>query len=202
MDVRVGLWRKLSAKESMLLSYGSGEDSSLGLQGVKLVSPEGNQFWILNGRTDAKAEAPVLWPPDVKNWLIGKDPDDGRDWGQEEQGITEDEMAGWHPPTRWMWVWVNSGSWWWTWSPDMPGFMGSQRVRHDWATELNWSQLQHGECTEIMNHTNMFWKYYTFGIIWTLIEYVMVSQNYCYFLLCYWYGYFQVPYEIVMDRII
>ena len=53
-----------------------------------------NQFWIFTGRTDA--EAPILWPPDVKNWLIGKDPDAGKDWGQEEKGTTEDEMVGWH----------------------------------------------------------------------------------------------------------
>ena len=55
-----------------------------------------DQSWIFFGRTDAKAETPVLWPPHVKSWLIGKDPDAGRDWGQEEKGMTEDEMAGWH----------------------------------------------------------------------------------------------------------
>ena len=57
---------------------------------------KGNQSWIFTGRTDAEAETPVLWPPDAKNWLIGKDPDAGKDWGQEEKGTTEDEMAGWH----------------------------------------------------------------------------------------------------------
>ena len=55
-----------------------------------------NQFWVFIGRTDAEAETPILWPPDGKNWLIGKDPDAGRDWGQEENGMTEDEMDGWH----------------------------------------------------------------------------------------------------------
>ena len=58
--------------------------------------PKGNQTWIFIGRTDAEAETPILWPPDVKNWLIGKDPDAGKDWRQEEKGITEDEMVGWH----------------------------------------------------------------------------------------------------------
>ena len=98
MDVRVGLWRKLSAKELMLLNYGVGEDSweSLGLQGDP-TSP----FWrrsalVFFERTDAKAETLVLWPPHTKSWLIGKDSDAGRDWGQEENGTTEDEMAGWH----------------------------------------------------------------------------------------------------------
>ena len=57
--------------------------------------PKGNQPWIFTGRTYAKTDSPILWPPDGKNWLIGKDPDVGRDWGQEEKGMTEDEMVGW-----------------------------------------------------------------------------------------------------------
>ena len=100
MDVRVGLWRKLSTEELMLLNCGVGEDSweSLGLQGDGLqpVHPKGDQSWVFIGRTDAKAETPVLWPPHVKSWLTGKDSDAGRDWGQEEKGTPEDEMAGWH----------------------------------------------------------------------------------------------------------
>ena len=62
---------------------------------IKPVNPKGNQLWIFIGRTDTEAEAPMFWPPDAKSWLIGKDPDAGKDWGQEEKGIT-DEMAGWH----------------------------------------------------------------------------------------------------------
>ena len=60
------------------------------------VQPEGDQSWVLFGRNDAKAETPVLWPPHVKGWLIWKDPDAGKDWGQKEKGTTKDEMAGWH----------------------------------------------------------------------------------------------------------
>ena len=91
------------------------------------------------GRNDAKAETPILWPAHVKSWLIGKDSDAGRVWGQEEKGTTG--WDGWMAsPTRWMWVWVNSGSWWWTGRPGVLQFMGSQRVRHDWATELNWTE--------------------------------------------------------------
>ena len=88
MDVRVGLWRKLSADELMLLNCGVGEDSweSLGLQGDQSVYPKGDQSWVFIGRTDAEAETPVLWPPHAKSWLIGNDPDAGRDWGQEENG--------------------------------------------------------------------------------------------------------------------
>ena len=71
------------------------EDSweSFWLQGVH---PKGDQYWVFIGRTDVEAETPVLWPPHVKRWLIWKDPDAGKDWGQEEKGTTEDEMAGWH----------------------------------------------------------------------------------------------------------
>ena len=76
-------------------NWGVGEDSweSLGLQGDPPVHPRGNQSWIFFGRTDVEAE--ILWPPDAKNWLIGKDPDAGKDWRQEEKGMTEDEMVGW-----------------------------------------------------------------------------------------------------------
>ena len=71
-------------------------ESPLDCKEIKPVHPKGNQSWIFIGRTDAEAEAPVLWLPDAKNWLIGKDPDAGRDWRQEEKGTTEDEMMGWH----------------------------------------------------------------------------------------------------------
>ena len=63
---------------------------------IQPVNPEGNQSWIFIGRTDAEAEAPILWPPDVKSWLIRKDPDAGKDWRWEEKGMTEDQMVGWH----------------------------------------------------------------------------------------------------------
>ena len=63
---------------------------------IKPVNPKGNQSWIFTGRADAEAETPILWPPHAKSWLIGKDPDAGRDWGQEEKGKTEDKMTGWH----------------------------------------------------------------------------------------------------------
>ena len=63
---------------------------------IQPVHSKGDQSWVFFGRTDAKAETPILWPPHAKSWLIGKDSDAGRDWGQEEKGMTEDEMAGWH----------------------------------------------------------------------------------------------------------
>ena len=98
MDVRVGLWRKLSTEELMLLNCGVGEDfeSPLDCKEIQPVHSKGYQSWVFFGRNDAKAETPVLWPPHAKSWLIWKDPDAGRDWGQEEKGTTENEMAGWH----------------------------------------------------------------------------------------------------------
>ena len=71
-------------------------ESPLDCKEIQPVHPKGNQSWILIGRTDAEAETPILWPLDVKNWLTGKDPDAGKDWGQEEKGMTEDEMVGWY----------------------------------------------------------------------------------------------------------
>ena len=71
-------------------------ESPLDCKEIKPVNPKGNQPWIFIGRTDAKAEAPILWPPDAKNWLLGKDLDAEKDWGQEEKRITEDEMIGYH----------------------------------------------------------------------------------------------------------
>ena len=97
---------------------------------IQPVHSKGDQSWVFIGRTDAKAETPILWPPHVKSWLIGKDTDAGSDWRQEEKGMTG--WDGWMAsPTQWTWVWVNSGSWWWT------GRSGVLWFRHDWATELN-----------------------------------------------------------------
>ena len=101
-------------------------ESPLDCKEIQPVHPKGNQSWIFIGKTDAEAETPVLWPLDVKNWLIWKYPDVGKNWIQEK---------GMASPTQWTWVWVNSGSWWWTGRPGVLQFMGLQRVRHNWATE-------------------------------------------------------------------
>ena len=92
------IYRKLSSKELMLLNCGVGEDSweSLGQQGDPTSPSKGDQSWVFTGRTDAEAVTPMLWPPDAKSWLIWKDPDAGKDWGQEEKGMEEDEVVGWH----------------------------------------------------------------------------------------------------------
>ena len=115
-------------------------ESPLDFKEIQPVHPKGNQSWLFIGRTDAKAETPVLWPPGAKNWLFGKDTDAGKDWRREEEMI-EDGWDGWIASlTQWTWVWVSSRSWWWTERPGMLQSTGLQRVRHDWATELNWTE--------------------------------------------------------------
>ena len=105
---------------------------------IKPVNPKENQPWIFIERTDAKAEAPIFWPPDVKSWFTRKDPNTGKYWCQEEV-TTENEMVGWCH--WWLWVCASSGSWWWTGKPGMLQSMGSQRVGHNWMIELNWTEL-------------------------------------------------------------
>ena len=114
--------------------------SPLDCKEIRPVHPKGDQSWVFIGRTDAEAETPILRPPHAKSWLIGKDSDAGRDWGQEEKGCDRGWDGWMASPTRCTWVWVNSGSWWWTGRPGMLRFMGSQRVRHNWMTELNWTE--------------------------------------------------------------
>ena len=112
-------------------------ESSLDCREIQLVNPKGNQSWIFTGRTDAEAETPILWLPDVKNWLIGKDPDARKDWRREEKGMTEDEMVGWHH-------WLNGHEF--EQAPGIGDAQGSlvccslwgRRVRHDWASKLDW----------------------------------------------------------------
>ena len=104
---------------------------------IQPVHPKGDWSWVFIGRTDVEAETPILWPPDVKSWLIWKDPAAGKDWGQEEKGTTEDEMVGWHH-------WLNRHGFGWTSGvgDEQEGLAccGSWgcRVGHDWVTELNW----------------------------------------------------------------
>ena len=106
------------------------------------------EFWIFVGMTDAEAEAPIFWPSDAENWLIGKDPVAGKDWRQEEKGYdTFSSLRGWDGwmalLTQWTWVWASPRSWWWTGDPGVLQSMGSQRVRHDWVTDWNhyWHSL-------------------------------------------------------------
>ena len=113
--------------------------SPLDCKEIQPVHPKGNQSWVFIGRTDAEAETPILWPPDAKKWLIWKDPDAGKDWRQEKG--TEDEIVGWHHQLdgcEFEWTPVGGdgqeglaccNSW-------------ERKVRHDWVTELNWTECQ------------------------------------------------------------
>ena len=127
--MRVGLWRKLSAKELMLLNC----------KEIQLAHPKGDQSWVFIGRTDAEAETAIHWPPHAKSWLIGKDSDAGRNWGQEEKGTTEDEMAGWHHRLK------GHES---EWTPGVGDGQGGLACCNSWShkeldtTEwLNWNEL-------------------------------------------------------------
>ena len=116
-------------------------ESPLDCKEIQPVNPKGNQSWNFTGRTDAEAEAPILWLPDANNWLIGENPDAGKDWKQEEKGTTEDEMVGWHHWLDGHWVWASFRRWWWTdresWHAAVHGVTQS-----DMTEQLNWTEVK------------------------------------------------------------
>ena len=140
----------------MLLNCGVGKDSwdSLGLQGDQPVHPKGDWSWVFIGSTDVEAETPILWPPDVKSWLIGKDPDAGKDWRQEEKGMTEDEVVGWHH-------WLNGHGFGWT--PGVGDGQGGLVCCGSWG-------LRESDTTERLNWTEYALNAILIMVIVTIIE--------------------------------
>ena len=120
-------------------------ESPLDCKEIQSVHPKGDQSWVFIGRTAVETETAILWPPDAKSWLIW------RPWCWERlKAGGEGGHRRWDglmaSPTKWTWVWVDSGRWWWTGRPGVLWFMGSQRVGHDWATELNWMRKYLSDC--------------------------------------------------------
>ena len=136
-------------------------ESPLDCKEIQLVHPKGDQSWAFIGRTDFEAETPILWPPDAKNWLIGKDPEAGKDWGQEEKGTTEDEMVEWHHR-------LNGHGFGWT--PGVGDGQGGLECCSSWGCKesdtterLNWTELN---WTQTMFHGTLPFKIVWLGIPW------------------------------------
>ena len=151
---------------------------------IKSVNTKGNKPWIFIGSTDAEAESPILWPPEVKNWLIGKDPDAGKDWSQKEKGMTEDKMVGWHH-------WLNGHEF--EQAPRVDDGQGSLVCYSPWGckeselagtelklvTELNWTQCQNW----LLPNSCEFWIFF--------FEIFLSSSTFSSSALCFFEGDFE-----------
>ena len=140
-------------------------ESPLYSKEIQSVYPKRIQsFWIFIGRTDT--EAPILWPPDVKNWLIGKDPDVGKNWRQGENGTTENEMVRSH---WWVWVWANSGSWWWN----------SREALHSAVHAVTKNQTQLNFWTEMLGYCAFLFRSYSLSIVYAYRLITWISCKIC-----------------------
>ena len=179
--------KKAEHRRLMLLNCGVGEDSweSLGLQEDPTSPniPKGNQSWIFVGRTNVEAETPILWPPDEKSWLIGKDPDAGKDSRQEEKRMTEDDMVGWHH-------WLNGHEFGWT--PGIGDGQGGLACCSSWGhkeldtTEwLNWTELMVTTWTMVLTkeHSDMILPQSTPWLLFSS-ESTFLDLSFSYFLFC------------------
>ena len=153
--------------------------SPLDCKEIQQVHYKGNQSWVFIGRTDTEAETPVLWPLHAKlsHWK--------RLWCWEGLGVGGEgdhrEWDGWMASlTRWTWVWVNSRSWWWTGRPDVLWFMGSQRVRHNRVTELNWTEMKQLNWTEwlfMLNNCVCAYWLFVYPLLWNVYSSLLIILN-------------------------
>ena len=151
----------------MLLNCGVGKDSEspLDCKEIQPVHPKGDQSWVFIGRTDVEAETPILWPSDAESWLIWKDPDVGKCWGQEEKGTTEDEMAGWHH--------LLDGHEF-EWTPGVGDEQGGLAYCDSWGRKesdttewLNWTELK----------VPITWKQYNIDVLLNFLNLGILSVN-------------------------
>ena len=131
-------------------------ESPLESKETKPVNRKWNQLWILFGRTDA--EAPILWPPDEDSWLIGKDPDAGKDWRQKEKRAAEDEICWMASLIQWTCTWANSGRWWGTGKPSVLQSMGITESDMTWQLNNNRSSLLNLRCGFSYSQNYFFWN--------------------------------------------
>ena len=146
-------------------------ESPLYCKEIQPVNPKGNQSCVFTGRTDAEAEAPILWPPDMKNWLIGKDPDAGKDWRQKEKGMTEDEMVGWHH-------WLKRHEF--EWAPGVGEGQGRLVCCSPWgckdldmAEQLNWTDSLLFFFLYVNFCSNLLFSFFTF--LWLILLNIIFS---------------------------
>ena len=152
-------------------------ESPLDCKKIQAVHPKGGQSWVFIERTDAKAETPILWPPDVKSWCIWKDPDAGKDWEQEEKGTTEDEMVGWHH-------WLNGHGFGWT--PVVGDGQRGLACCSSWGPKesvtterMNWTELNSisSRLYMVSSALHFFWVVLEFGSMWKIILDILSQQK-------------------------
>ena len=164
---------------------------------VQPVHPKGDQSGVFIGRTDVEAETPILWPSDVKSWLIGKDPDSGRDWGQEEKGMTEDEMIGWHH-------WLNGHGFGWT--PGVGDGQGGLVCCGSWGhkeldmtEQLNWMDIVSLKTWDILHYYFFPYEVSKSGVCCILIAHLNSDYPYfsCSLATCNWWS----PYWMAQPKL-
>ena len=162
--------------------------SPLDCKEIQPIHPKGNQSWIFIGSTEA--EALILWPPDGTSQLIGKDPDAGEDWRQEEKGMTEEEMVG---RIQWTWVWASSGRWWRTGKLGVLQSMGLQRVGHDWKTKQQQNSNRIPDFTCWLDLA-LVWQHGILSKLFGMYITFHIYQFFCYHSIVWRKnGYFDIP---------